>query len=208
MRDRVGWSLALALGSLAWGCSSASRVAVGPTTSYLPNSQRAHGGQLLMRAAAGTSNGNGFPAFEVASRLLVNRRAQILGVGMGPAWFRSFGRGLLTVDATALLGGEVLDGSVLGMGTLHAAVGGGYAFSSTKSVLRRVPLPESNVGQPETQETITDKTALTLELTTAMDAPFTRAPQYSLGLLLGIAWVHERYTVSLPPLGLMFRPLQ
>ncbi|MGC4089322.1 MAG: hypothetical protein QM756_15835, partial [Polyangiaceae bacterium] len=59
------------------------------------------------------------------------------GVGMGPAWFRSFGRGLLTVDATALLGGEVLDGLAPGMGTLHAAVGGGYAFSSTKSVLRR-----------------------------------------------------------------------
>ena len=32
-------------------------------------------------------------------------------------------------------------------------------------------------------------TAFTLELTGNMDLPFTRAPQYSLGLLVGIAWI-------------------
>jgi hypothetical protein len=43
---------------------------------------------------------------------------------------------------------------------------------------------------------VVNKTALTLELTGNMDLPFTRAPQYSLRLLVGIAWLQQKEFVE------------
>jgi hypothetical protein len=47
---------------------------------------------------------------------------------------------------------------------------------------------------------ITRSTALTLELSGAVDAPVTRAPEFSAGLLLGVTWLEQRHSVEVPRL--------
>jgi hypothetical protein len=100
------------------------------------------------------------------------------------------------------------DERALALGTLRASVGGGFAFRQTSHTIREYSIPEVRVAPPSFVQVIRERTAVTLELTSGMDAPFTRAPQFSLGLLLGIAWLEETYTTDAgPPLGtpLFFR---
>jgi hypothetical protein len=187
------------------GCSRASWLAAGPAMSF--ERERAHtlGAEALGRAVAGESNGKSFLGIEGAARVLVTGNRQLLGVGPGMAWFGSFGRALVTLDGTPMLAFEHVPGSVLTVGTLRAGVGVGYAFehSTATSTFGGPWMP-----LPGFATEITKTTALTFELTGAVDAPVTRAPQFSAGILLGLAWLEQRHTVEALPLpDLLLNPL-
>src|SRR6187399_86874 len=88
------------------GCSSATWLAWGPAARYVRDEPRRWGGEVLGRAVLGSSEGGSFGGIEANARVLATSREQLLGVGLGPAWFRSFGRGLFTLDATPMLAFE------------------------------------------------------------------------------------------------------
>jgi len=127
---------------------------------------------------------------EAAARVLATSREQLAGVGFGPAWFGSHGRGLLTLDGTPMLALEHVPGSVLTVGTLRGGLGVGYAFEHSTS-WHETPWPD-----PSFINQVTTSTALTLELTGAIDAPITRAAEYSVGVLLGVVWLDQRSLVD------------
>ncbi|MFZ5897290.1 MAG: hypothetical protein ACOY0T_39895 [Myxococcota bacterium] len=168
---------------------------------YLPGGRQAYGAEFLAHAAAGTSDGKSFPAIDFVARGAANERNQLLAVGLGPAWFRWIGsRSFVSVNSTAMLGVERLDGTSLGLSTLRAGLGGGVALRQSTSTWGSFMLPAMRFTQfPEVESLMRDTTALTFELTGALDAPFTRLPQQSLGILIGIAWLHERFSRELPP---------
>lgn len=153
-----------------------------------------YGAEALGRGVVGESNGKSFTGFEAAARVLATSERQLLGVGLGPAWFGSFGRGLVTVEGTPMLAFEHVPGSVLTVGTLRGAVGFGYAFEKSSATSHQ-SMPWM---LPGFATEITKSTALTLELTGALDAPVTRAVQYSAAVLLGIAWLEQRHAVETP----------
>src|SRR5262249_32864214 len=79
------------------GCSSATWLAGGPAARYVRDEPRRFGSEVLGRAVLGSSEGKSFGGIEANARVLATSREQLLGVGLGPAWFRSFGRGLCTL---------------------------------------------------------------------------------------------------------------
>jgi hypothetical protein len=182
------------------GCSGASWLAAGPAMSFERRRAHALGAEALGRAVVGESNGKSFLGLEGVARVLVTGDRQLLGAGPGMAWFGSFGRGLVTLDGTPMLAFEHVPGSVLTVGTLRAGVGLGYAFEHSTAT--------STFGgpwmMPGFATEITKTTALTIELTGAVDAPVTRAPQFSAGILLGLAWLEQQHTVEAPPLPTPF----
>jgi hypothetical protein len=195
---------AIATSLVVTSCSSATRLAGGPAVGYVKHERPAYGGEALARVAAGGGDTTSFLALEAAARALATERSQVLGFGFGPAWFGTFGRGLVTVDATAMLGAEHFDDRLLALGTLRAGVGGGVTFA------RSTKYRNSFWGEPFPgggYTTQISRTVVTLELTGNMDLPFTRAPQYSLGLLVGIArlsqseYVHGHGVVEPEPAG-------
>jgi len=50
------------------------------------------------------------------------------------------------------------------------------------------------LGMPNYVMLVSNTTALTFEVSGSADLPFTRAPQYSLGFLLGVAWLDQSYS--------------
>jgi len=188
--DQVVALIATAL--LATACSTAARLSGGPAVGYVENERPAYGGEALARAAAGSGDSTGFLALEGAARALATERSQVFALGLGPAWFGTFGRGLVTVDATPMLGVERFDDRLLGLATLRAGVGGGFAFDESTQHSRG-PWGEAAGGG---YTRVVSKTAITFEITGNMDLPFTRAPQYSLGLLVGIAWLQQKEFVA------------
>ena len=186
---RVGAAIATAL--LVTSCSSATRLSGGPAIGYVRGEDPAYGGEALGRLALGQGGRKGFLAVETAARAFATEQSQVLGLGLGPAWFGTYGPGLVTVDATAMLGAERFDNRLLGLGTLRAGVGGGVVLDGSTHY-RLSPWGEEMPGRTNIEE----KTALTLELTGNMDLPFTRERQYSLGLLVGIAWLLQEEYVS------------
>ena len=167
---------------LTASCSTATRLAAGPAVGYVKQERPAYGGEAMARIAAGAGGDEGFLALEGAARAFATERSQVLDLGLGPAWFGTFGQGLVMVNATLMLGAEHFDDKLLGLGTLRAGVGGGVVLDeSTHS-------SGATIGGLGSKRAVR-KTAFTLDLTGNMDLPFTRAPQYSLGLLVGIAWL-------------------
>ena len=178
------------------GCSAASSLAAGPAASFVRDRPTTYGAEVLGRAVIGESNGTSFTGFEGAGRLLATADRQLLGAGLGPAWFGSFGRGLVTLEGTPMLAFEHMPGSVLTIGTLRGAVGFGYALQKSSATSNHT-MPWM---VPGFATEVTKSTALTLELTGALDAPVTRAVQFSAGVLLGIVWLEQRHSVeALPP---------
>lgn len=176
------------------GCSTASSLALGPAASYVPDRPTTYGAEGLARSVIGESNGTSFAGFESAARFLATSDRQLLGGGFGPAWFGSFGRGLISLEGTPMLAFEHVPGSVLTVGTLRGALGFGYAFEKSSATSHQ-SMPWMIPGFATE---ITKTTALTLELTGALDAPVTRGVEYSVGVLLGIAWLEQRRSVELP----------
>lgn len=158
------------------------------------------GGEGLGRAVIGNSSGSSFLGAEAAARVLATSREQLAGVGLGPAWFGSRGRGLLTLDATPMLAFEHVPGSLLTIGTLRGGLGVGYAFEHSTS-WHESPWPD-----PSFVHQVTTSTALTLEVSGALDAPITRAPEYSVGILLGVAWLDQRSVIDRRDAPLPFGP--
>ena len=161
-----------------------------------------YGAEALGRAVVGESTGTSFVGFESAARLLATADRQLLGGGLGPAWFGSFGRGLVTLEGTPMLAFEHVPGSVLTVGTLRGAVGFGYAFEKSSATSHQT-MPWM---LPGFATEITKTTALTLELTGALDAPVTRAVQYSASVLVGIVWLEQSHAVEMPVPWQLRRP--
>ena len=147
----------------------------------------------------GNSSGASFLGAEAAARVLATSREQLAGVGFGPAWLGSRGRGLLTLDATPMLAFEHVPGSLLTVGTLRGGLGVGYLFEHSTS-WHETPWPD-----PSLIHQVTKSTALTVEVSGAVDAPVTRAPEYSVAILLGVVWLDEQSFIDRrdapPPFG-------
>lgn len=186
--------------SCAAACSSATWLAAGPASRSVRHEPRRFGGEALGRAVLGNSDGNSFLGTEAVGRVLVTSREQLLGAGLGAAWFGSFGRGLVTLDGAPMLAFEHVPGSLLTVGTLRGGIGLGYAFEKS-SARYSSPWPD-----PSFHNVVTRSTALTLELTGAIDAPITRGAEYSVGILLGIARLVQHETVRSEPGDLLFPP--
>jgi hypothetical protein len=167
------------------GCSSATWLAAGPAARFEHDQPPRIGGEVLARDVIGDSDGKALFGFETSGRLLATSREQLLGIGVGPAWLGSFGRGLVTLEGTPMLGFEHVPGSVLTLGTLRGGIGFGYAFERTTS-WHDLLWPD-----PSFVHELTKSTALTFELTGAVDAPVTRAPEYSVSVLIGVAWLEQ-----------------
>jgi hypothetical protein len=187
---RAGFTLLVACSS---ACSSATRLAAGPVSRTVRHEPQRFGAEALGRAVLGDSNGTSFLGTEAAARVLATSREQLLGAGLGAAWFGSFGRGLVTLDGTPMLAFEHVPGSLLTVGTLRGGVGLGYALEKSTAQYA-TPWPD-----PSFSHVVTRSTALTLELGGAIDAPITRGPEYSVSVLLGIAWLEQHSTVYSPP---------
>lgn len=177
----------------ASACSSATWLAGGPVSRSVRHEPQRLGGEALARAALGNGSERSFLGTEAAGRLLATSREQLLGAGLGALWFGSFGRGLMTLDGTPMLSFEHVPGSVLTVGTLRGGVGLGYALDKSSGRYSS-PFPD-----PSFYHVVTRSTALTLELTGAIDAPITRGAEYSVGLLLGVAWLEQHDTVRGEP---------
>jgi hypothetical protein len=178
---------ALALSGVS--CSHASSLAAGPAVRFAHDEARRGGGEGLGRAVIGNSTGQSLLGLEASGRVLATSREQLAGIGCGPAWLGSFGRGLATIEGTPMLAFEHVPGSVLTLGTLRGALGLGYAFEHETS-WHDAPSPD-----PAFVHALTKSTALTLELSGALDAPVTRSPEYSVSVLIGIAWLEQWHTV-------------
>lgn len=182
----------LAAGS--FGCSTATWLAGGPAARYVRDDPRRFGGEVLGRAIAGSSEAGSFLGVEANARVLATSREQLVGVGLGPAWFRSFARrGLFTLDGAPMLAFEHVPGSLLTVGTLRGGVGFGYAVEKSSGRYSTSPWPDPSFLHRRTRST-----ALTFELTGALDAPVTRTVEYSWGVLIGVAWLEEEETVFAP----------
>ena len=183
----------------ATGCSGRTWLSGGPAARYVRHEQHRWGGEALGRAVVGNSSGRSFLGAEAAARVLATSREQLAGFGLGPAWFGSRGRGLLTLDATPMLAFEHVPGSLLTVGTLRGGWGFGYAFEQNAS-------SHASPWDPWVESRVARTTALTVELSGAIDAPITRAPEYSVGVLIGIVWLDQRTTNDRRNLPLLFGP--
>jgi len=199
-RARAACAATAVLALETFGCSSATWLAGGPAARYVRHEPRRVGGEVLGRAVLGSSEGGSFGGIEANARVLATSREQLLGFGLGPAYFRSFGRGLFTLDGTPMLAFEHVPGSLLTVGTLRGGIGFGYAFEHSSGQYSMSPWPD-----PSFTHLYTRSTAFTLELTGSIDAPVTRAVEYSWAVLIGIAWIHQEEMVLGHPDATPFR---
>jgi len=181
------------LATFTTACSSAQWLAAGPASRYVRHEPQRFGAEALGRAVVGDSSGRSFLGTEAVARVLATSREQLLGAGLGAAWFGSLGRGLVTLDGTPMLALEHVPGSVLTIGTLRGGLGVGYALE--KSTGRYAsPWPD-----PSFHHLVKRSTVLTVELTGAIDAPITRGAEYSVSVLVGIARLEEHEMVPAEP---------
>jgi hypothetical protein len=162
----------------------------------VPNERGTYGAEFLARTAAGTGDSVGFGAVEAVARMQGTRHTQLFTFGLGPAWFGAPRAGLVTLDFTPMLGLERIDEKLIALTTLRG--GGGFGLALERTEARREPLWSGPMNRGDFEEVTVDETALTLELVGGLDVPATRDAQFSAGLLVGIAWITQRYTEERP----------
>jgi hypothetical protein len=173
-----------------------TRVAAGPVVAYPDDGEPSYGDELRLRTGAGTSDGDDLAVAETGMRLLVTERSQSLGAELGPAYVLWLGPSAFTASFTPGLGVEHFDDKVFFNASLHGALGTGIVLDervrrdhSWNWLVQMEGVPE---GPPHV---IRKRIVLTLDIAGGLDARTTRDPLFTVGVLVGIAWVNERYTV-------------
>ena len=160
---------------------------------------------MLVRAASGFGSERGFTGIEAAGRAFSLSEGQGLSLGLGPAWFGTWGKRWLTFDADAMLGIANVRHRPWALGTFRAAFGAGLELeASTSARPQRVLF--GGEPMPGMVEISRNATALTVDFGPTLDVSEAWTPMWSLGLRVGITWMEQRYSVEDPawpphPLG-------
>jgi len=185
----------------ASGCSQMMRVAAGPAAAYPDDGAPSYGGELRVRRGSGESDAEEAALLEVGGRLLVTERTQAIGAGMGGAYLHWLGPSAVTASIMPGLGVERFREKAFMNFSLHAALGTGLVLKESIGRDDRWHLfmpPEMTLPMPQRISLKRKRVVLTLDFTGSIDARTTRQPLYGVGILVGIAWIVERYDVDAP----------
>jgi hypothetical protein len=152
-----------------------------------------------VRKGAGGSDSQEASFLEYGGRLLVTERTQAIGVGMGGAYLRWLRPGVLMASIMPGLGVERFRDKPFMNLSLHGSLGTGFVLKEGLRRDRSWALTPEMVGLPDgTISVVRGRFLLTLDVTGAIDARTTRQPLYGIGILVGLAWIAERYEVDVP----------
>lgn len=183
-------------GALSCGCSTAAHLSGGPVLAPSPEQGSPGGAEVVAKVAAGSSSARTMTALELVGRGLALEEAQALSVGGGPAWFGFVGRHSLLIDANVMLGVARIRHRAWALGSFRAAMGTGLEIAhATTTSSRRVLF--GGEPMPGMAEIWQRRTLLTLDIGPSLDVSDALSPVFSVGVRLGIAWVNQRYTVTL-----------
>lgn len=176
------------------GCSTATQLSAGP---MVVTSSRRTGAEVLVRAASGFGSERGFGGIEVAGRGFALGEGQGLALGLGPAWFGTWGKHWFTLDADAMLGVGNIRHRPGALGTFRAAFGAGLELTSSASA-RPQRLLFGGEPVPGVVEVFRNATALTIDVGPTLDFSEAWSPLFSVGLRVGVTWLESRYSVAEP----------
>jgi hypothetical protein len=194
----------------ALGCSSLHGLAVGPVAAS-SEGRSGYGDELHVRAGAGSSDGADLTTFDVGASARVTRRSQSVAGELGPEFARWLGPAFLAFSPTTGFGFERYAGKLFVDPGLHGALLGGLTLDEATTTVRPwrflfgepVLLGPEPGARPWTLDRYVgvrrSRTLLTLELRGGIEPRFTRGTLWTAGILVGLTFVSEEFSVLRPP---------
>ncbi len=191
------------------GCTSLHGFAVGPVAAR-SEGRTSYGDELRLRAGLGTSDGVDVETLDTGASLRVTERSQSLSADVGPTIAHWFGPATLGLNLATGLGFERYADKLFVDPAFHGAFSGGFVLDESRTRVRPMAIMpdvvDPRVGEPglgtwreRSCFVRRRRTVLTLELRGGYEPRSTRDPLLTAGVLVGLTFVNEVFSVPPQP---------